>query len=164
MELLKKIINILSYFVYILIIIYIVIELPMIFGYKPLVVLSDSMSPNYKTGDILYYYHVNKDEINKKDIITYVLSDGTYVSHRIIEKNDNTYITKGDANSTVDPISITYEKVLGKVSKVKIPLAGYYIKYVNDHTYTIGVFIVILVSDFLLSNVKNIDIKKRKER
>lgn len=50
--------------IYILLIIYLLIFVPSVFGHKPLVIISGSMEPVLKIGGILYYEKIN---INKFD-------------------------------------------------------------------------------------------------
>lgn len=161
MEFIKKIIKFLTNICYVLILIYAVVEIPMIFGYKPLIVLSGSMEPTYKIGSILYYKDVVKEELKVGDVITFQLTDGTYITHRINRIVENKYETKGDANELPDVFKIDFKDVCGKVSSISIGYVGYYINFINNHIYLVGVAVLILLSEFLLSNVRIFDIKKR---
>ena len=82
-KIIKSIIHFLSYICYILIGLYVLVLIPQIFGYHPLVVLSGSMSPNLKVGSIVYYHKVEENDLKIGDIITYKLDD-KFVSHRIV--------------------------------------------------------------------------------
>ena len=59
MDTVKKVVHILSLIIYGLVSIYVVICIPMIFKYKPLVVLTGSMEPSFKVGSIVYYKRTN---------------------------------------------------------------------------------------------------------
>ena len=83
MEFLKKMIHILSWLIYILIIIYVLICAPMIFGYKPLVVLSGSMEPTYGVGSVIYYHETPKEEIKVGDAITFTY-ETDFITHRVV--------------------------------------------------------------------------------
>ena len=56
---LKIVVRILSYICYGIIGIYALVCLPMVAGFKPVVVLSGSMRPTYEVGTIIYYRHVD---------------------------------------------------------------------------------------------------------
>jgi len=162
--LLKRYIHYLALLCYILILIYISVCIPIIYGYKPLVVLSGSMEPTYKIGSIIYYKKVLENEIQVNDVVTFSLESDTFITHRIIENKDGYYLTKGDANTSPDVRKINYENIHGKVANTSIPLIGYYIEFVNNHLYIVLCIIIILVSEFLLGSVKTFDIDKSKER
>ena len=103
MEIIKKIIHFLSNIIYILITLYVIICLPMLFNYKPLVVLSGSMEPTLPTGSVIYYHPVEESDLKVGDIVTFKLKDNkTLVSHRITSINNGIIQTKGDANNSVD--------------------------------------------------------------
>lgn len=82
-----------------------------IFGYSFFQVKTGSMSGTMEIGDIIAV-KITKD-VKKDDIITYE-KDQILITHRIIEKQDETIITKGDANNAEDE-PISREKVIGKV-------------------------------------------------
>ena len=160
MEFIKRIVHVLSNICYVFIGIYALICAPMIFGYKPLVVLSGSMEPNIKTGSVIYYHKVNKEDLKVGDIITFKTdTKKEYVSHRINAIDGDSYETKGDANNAVDPLKITYEDIIGKDLNINIPYAGYYIDFANKHVYLIIVVAIILISEYLLTNA--FDIKEK---
>ena len=68
-NIIKKIVHILSYIAYILIGLYGIVCVPMIMGYKPVVVLSGSMEPTYHVGSVIYYHQVNKEDLKEQDVI-----------------------------------------------------------------------------------------------
>lgn len=165
MAVVKKIIKFLSTIVYILLFSYGILCLPMFFGYKPLVVLTGSMEPSIQTGGIIYYHKTNKDELKQGDVIVYSFGQSK-VAHRINSIDETgQYETKGDANNTVDAVKVNYSNIEGKVAKVTIPYVGYYVRFVNEHSYIVIVAVIILVSEYLVSNTKAFDIdSKRKEK
>lgn len=159
MKLFKTIIHSLSFFCYLFIIVYALVCLPYIFGYKPLVVLTGSMEPTFKTGSVIYYKSVNRDQIKEGDIITFK-SGNSLVSHRVNKIDNYLYETKGDANNTVDATRIEFSSIVGKDAEISIPYVGFYVKYINEHIYLLFIVAAILVLDFILSNIKP---KKDKE-
>ena len=91
-----------------------------IFGYTFFEVATGSMADTIEVGDAVIV-KVTK-EVQEDDIIVYKDGDN-FITHRLIEINDNgELITKGDANNTEDD-PITKEQVLGKVIKI-IPKLG----------------------------------------
>ena len=105
-----------------------------LFGLKVYTVLSPSMEPEYKTGAIIYVKQVEPSELKTGDVITYLVSDDTTVTHRIvgIEKEDGIiyFTTKGDANKSVDNGRVHMNNVLGKPI-FKIPYLGYAASFVT---------------------------------
>lgn len=162
MEFLRKVVHFLANISYLLIFVYGLLCLPMIVGYKPLVVLSGSMEPTYKVGSILYYHKVDESELGVNDVITFKYDD-LVITHRIENINGDEYSTKGDANNSPDPLPIKYENIMGKVGKLTIPFLGFYVNFINEHLYLIAIVVLILVSEFLLNNVRTFDIKKNRK-
>ena len=104
MKVFSKIIQIFTSFIAILAIVMFI--LPLAIGIRPFIVLSGSMEPAIKTGSIVYINtNVYSYEIEKNDIIAFKLNNQT-VTHRVVEvnKNDETFITKGDANKEKDAL------------------------------------------------------------
>lgn len=89
-----------------------------LFGYKPFIVVSNSMEPTIKKGDLIIAKKQSNYEVN--DVITYQ-SNNQFVTHRIVDKiNDQnsskvSFSTKGDANFSSDLSLITQEDIFGKV-------------------------------------------------
>ena len=83
------------------------------FGIEILRVESDSMKPEFSKGDIIIIQEKKEYEVN--DIITFQLTDNEKITHRIIEKNENKYYTKGDNNNAKDETGIKKDNILGKV-------------------------------------------------
>jgi signal peptidase len=96
-------------------------------SYKTFLVQSGSMSPVIKTGDLIFVKPIS--HYQKGDIITFVDSDTKKVTHRIYEiKNDQSIITKGDANSVTDNNTINSHQIIGKVF-LNLPYLGYLITF-----------------------------------
>lgn len=164
MNVIRKIFWCLSNICYVGIFIYALVSLPILFGYHPLIVLSGSMEPVFSVGGIVYYSEVEKEELHEDDIITYEMEDGTYVTHRIKYVIDGMYQTQGDANNVPDSRFVDFDQIVGKTSDMYLPYIGWYIQFVNDNPYLIGIVVIILLSEFFLENKKNLDIEeKRKE-
>ena len=74
-------------------------------------VKTGSMEDEIHVGD--YILIIKKNNYKVGDIVTYTKED-YYVTHRIVEKNGNKVITKGDANNVVDE-EISVSNIVGKV-------------------------------------------------
>lgn len=86
-----------------------------LFNIRSYTVLSGSMEPTIPTGSIIYT-HKNLG-YNVNDVITFEAAKDQIVTHRVIDIENNgevQYITKGDANTTIDQSRVTADKILGK--------------------------------------------------
>jgi signal peptidase len=120
------------------------------FGYSIFEVQTGSMEKAISAGDWI----ITKITKNVKldDVITYE-TDGEYVTHRIIEVYNGTYVTKGDANNTKDD-PIDQSQIVGKEVAV---LAGFGI--LRKTLFNPAVLITLIITLFLFSLVT----KKNKE-
>ena len=91
-----------------------------LFSYQPIAILSNSMNPTFQRGDIVIYK--KEDKIVPGDIIVFQYQNQIIV-HRVIYINEY-YITKGDANNTVDYIKVQKEDIKG-VYQFSIQYLGY---------------------------------------
>ena len=92
--------------------------LPMPFGYGAAVVLTGSMEPTISADDLILVKEEDNYAIG--DIVVYQ-SSSMLVVHRIVDMDETSVITQGDANNTPDaPIARMYikGKVIGTVSGV----------------------------------------------
>ena len=108
-----------------------------IVGLQPYVVLSGSMEPTYSVGSLIYVKSTDYKQLKVGDPITFLVSEDTVATHRIIEvlpdKDDpNTirYFTKGDANDEPDGSSVHYKNIIGKPI-FSIPYLGYVSNYIQ---------------------------------
>ncbi len=86
------------------------------FGVTILRVSSNSMVPKFKKGDFIVIK--KQEKYNVGDIITFeVIEENSkyYITHRIVEKNENEFITKGDANNKNDDYKVYENVIKGKV-------------------------------------------------
>ena len=89
-----------------------------IFGYSGLIILTGSMEPVYHPGDIIFIKEQKNYFVD--DVITFQ-QRGMIVTHRIIGKDGETFVTQGDANNSADtPINLgdIYGKVIASIPKV----------------------------------------------
>lgn len=82
-----------------------------LFGYAFFEIETGSMENTINVGDAVIVKLTNN--VNVEDIIVYK-KDNNYITHRIIEINDEKIITKGDANNSQDE-EIENNQICGKV-------------------------------------------------
>lgn len=93
-------------------------------GSRPAVVLSGSMEPTIKTGSLVII-DTDYDEPEENDVAAFE-TGGALVIHRLVERTDEGWVTKGDANDSEDPWRITDENIKGK-TVFWVPELGYLI-------------------------------------
>lgn len=112
-------------------------------------ILTGSMMPKYNPGDVVLVAKTNLDKLDNNDVITFKINENT-VTHRIVQKTDEGFITKGDNNNVNDLEVITKEKILGKVI-FKIPKIGFILQIlstpyiVSIEMILMGLFILYLI-------------------
>ncbi|MBO5449601.1 MAG: signal peptidase I [Ruminococcus sp.] len=154
----KKIANILSTLLIVVLIIALaaVLVSKLVFGVEMKAVLTGSMEPELPVGSLLIISPAEYEDINIGDDITFVRDKNlTLVTHRVIEKDDETQkiTTQGIANNSADKPT-SYGNVVGKVA-FHIPFAGYFVIWTSDLKGKIicGIIIVALVAlSILFSN------------
>ena len=132
---------------------YILLCIPVFWGYVPFEVTFDSMNPSYTDGELVYYELVNKSDLKVGDLVVYDDSEleNNRIFHRIVEITDSGLITKGDALEFNDPNLLKYESVVGRVTNTKFPMIGPYVKFANSNKVFIYAAIGIWGLYFLLS-------------
>lgn len=124
----KKIIDIVSTVITVLVVIVALLLVGVrLVGYMPFAIISPSMTPLYKVGDMVYVKSTDFEDINVGDVITFVVDEsGKTATHRVVEVNreERYFRTKGDANKTEDGAAVIYENVVGTV-RFSLPKLGY---------------------------------------
>ena len=87
-------------------------ELVTLFGYSYLEVISGSMEPTISIGDIIII-DTKDNDYKVNDIVTFKDVNGSFVTHKIVDKTDKGFITKGDANNTIDQDYIASKDIIG---------------------------------------------------
>lgn len=138
-------------------------DVPSVMGYYPMIVLTDSMNPVIKSGDLIIGKVVSASDIKKNDIISFFDPDGdgnSVVTHRVVEiLNDGgnlQFRTKGDANNTFDNLLVDSSDVVG-VYSTKISGAGNVAMFMSSTT---GLIVCVLVPIIILIIV---DVVRRKK-
>lgn len=107
-----------------------------IMSIKCFIIKSGSMQPTLNIKDIIITKKEKEYYIG--DIITYNVNDEYFVTHRIVKRDEENFITKGDNNNCEDKESIKIEDVEGKV----IAIIDFKVKCIA--TFFIGIIICFL--------------------
>ncbi len=125
-------------------------------GLMPFTVLSGSMEPVYSAGDLIYVKEVDPFELEEGTIITFMLSEDTIATHRIVEvvpdAEDDTVIrfkTKGDANESEDGGLVHYKNVIG-TPIFSVPKLGYVANFIQEPP---GTYVAIAAGALILALV-----------
>lgn len=127
-------------------------------GIQVFSVISGSMEPEYPVGSLIYVQKVEPSEIKVGDVITFVLSDETPATHRVIsiDYENERFYTRGDANYHIDEETgekvymedppVYFKNLIGKPI-FKIPLLGYVAYYIQHPP---GMYVAIAIGALLL--------------
>ncbi len=141
-------------------------------GFQVFTVLSGSMEPNYHTGSLIYVKAVDHTQLKAGDVITFMLSEDTVATHRIMgvvpDEEDPSvlrYRTKGDANEAEDGKLVHYKNIIGS-PVFTIPYLGYVAAYIQDPpgTYLAISGGAILLALMFLPDLLFEDDKKKEEK
>ena len=115
-------------------------------GIHPYIVLSGSMEPEIPAGGVVFTDTGKKDP-SVGQIITYRMGDQT-VTHRIIRKKEDTYITKGDANKREDLAPVSASQITGTVL-FSLPYLGILFSRLQSASPAYLILLMIILSLFL---------------
>ena len=95
-------------------------EVPRVGKWLPLVVLTDSMYPEIKSGDLIICRVTDPEDVQVKDVISFFDPMGTgtsVVTHRVMdistENGKRYFTTQGDANNAADMVPVPADKLVG---------------------------------------------------
>lgn len=119
-----------------------------LFGYTPLTVSSESMSPTFTTSDLIIIKECDPETLKEGDIITFhALIENQYSlnTHRITKITDENglkvFNTKGDNNPVEDKKIVSSGDIVGKYV-LKIAGLGLLMKFLSS---SIGFLLVIII-------------------
>ena len=122
---------------------------------KVYAVETGSMEPELSVGDVVFLKETDFFVLRKGDIVTISYFDNSGVfTHRItkIDYENELVYTKGDANSTDDPVPAQADRVIGKLW-FSLPLLGYISLRFNRRTVLLlfaGVAIALVLINCVL--------------
>lgn len=136
-------------------------SVPSIGGYSPLIVLTDSMDPDIKAGDLIITKSIDKSEIEVGMTVSFFdpnSNSGAVVTHQIIEKvienGQVLYRTKGINNNISDRELVPEDNVIGEYTGTRFAGVGSIVLFAQS-TWGLVIcilIIVILFGVFILSN------------
>lgn len=136
-------------------------SVPSIGGYSPLIVLTDSMDPDIKAGDLIITKRIDKSEIEIGMTVSFFdpnSNSGAVVTHQIIEKviedGQVLYRTKGINNNISDRELVPEDNVIGEYTGTRFAGLGSIVLFAQS-TWGLVIcilIIVILFGVFILSN------------
>ena len=132
-------------------------------GLRVFHVISPSMEPTYREGDLIYVKEVDPDSVKVGDPITFVLNEDLVVAtHRVVavDSENRQFTTKGDANKTEDASPVHFNNLIG-VPVFAIPLLGYVSAYIQSPP---GMYVAIGIGAALLAAVFLPDLLTKKEK
>ena len=109
-------------------------EVPGVLGYTPLIVLTDSMYPDIKSGDIIICKDIDPTDIKEEDVISFFdpadKNHTAVVTHKVIEvvidEDGNRYFrTKGTNNNAEDKMLVPAENLVGIWTEVRFGGLGH---------------------------------------
>lgn len=143
---------------------------PSVFGVTPLVVMSGSMSgdaeDHIEVGDLIFSSKTEPAKLQVGDVISFMESETTVVTHRIIEVGKTEdgkiqWITKGDANNAEDKKPVTEDQLVG-VYKMRIPKAGDFAMFMQTSLGMI-IFVGIPLFAFIIYDIIRRNMQAKKE-
>jgi signal peptidase I len=102
---------------------------PLAFGAKPLTVLSGSMEPTLRTGDVVVSKRVSPTDVRPGDIVTFHDPErgGALVTHRVramrVHGRKVDFVTRGDANNASERWTVAADGELGR-TVYRVPMVG----------------------------------------
>ena len=125
--------------VFVVVVLALLLAGPRFLGLHVFTVLSGSMEPVYHTGALIYVKEIEDTRsIPDGTVITYMASEDTIVTHRIVaavpDEQDPSlirYRTKGDANDVEDGTLVHYKNILG-TPVFTVPALGYLANYIQN--------------------------------
>ena len=123
-------------------------------GYKPYIVLSDSMRDTFAVGDLSVSAQADPETLEPGDIITFTSIDpsnyGTVITHKIREiteyEGDPAFVTYGTTTGVDDSYPVPFDNVIGEY-KFRLPKMGYFFEFL---TTPAGYVTVILIPFLVL--------------
>lgn len=139
----------------------------LLFGWKPDIILSNSMSPTLESGDLAIVVPSEVEEIEEGSVICFISPlDGHSLCHRVVEigiRGGNRFFrTQGDANDSRDPFAVPTENVRGR-TVVRIPKLGFLILALKSPWgFVFGLLIpaLIIIADEIWKIIKDRKMKR----
>ena len=105
------------------------VTVPRAFGMTPLTILSGSMQPEFKVGDVVVDQRISPLQARTGDVVTFhdPSRGGDLVTHRVVKRVVNgsfvSFVTQGDANTGTERWSVPAGGTIGRVT-MHVPAVG----------------------------------------
>ena len=138
-----------------------------VFGYRIFTIVTESMVPKYKVGDMILSRETDINSLNIGEEVVYMGASGDFkdkiVTHQIIKidetKGEKYFHTKGLANSVEDPI-VTSSQIMGRVV-YKFKILSMLSKLINN---MYGFYFIVFVPFVVLLFFEIMDVIHAKEK
>lgn len=131
-------------------------------GFGFYTIISESMLPKYKIGDMIISKQVPASTIKVGDDVVYKGKEGDFkdkiVTHQVVEIKENTFVTKGINNLIEDP-EITSDQIYGIVLFKPVFLS--FLSRIVSNTY--GFYFIIFVPLTIMIFLEIVETIKEKE-
>ena len=122
-------------------------------GYKPYIVLSDSMRDTFAVGDLSVSVQTDPETLEPGDIITFASIDpsnyGAVVTHKIREiteyEGEPAFVTYGTTTGVDDSYPVPFDNVIGEY-KFRLPKMGYFFEFLT----TPAGYVTVILTPFLV--------------
>ena len=116
-------------------------EVPDFGGTLPLIVLTDSMYPEIKSGDLIICKTIAPEEVEEGDVISFYDPAGngmSVITHKVVEIIDEdgklSFRTRGINNNTDDRLPVPADKLIAKYTGIRISGAGNFAIFMQSTT------------------------------
>jgi signal peptidase I len=123
------------------------VALPRVVGLEAFTVLSGSMEPTLRIGDVVIDRPIHPEAIRLGDVVTFRDPDSPrrLLTHRVVQLrirgSDAYVVTKGDANHTTEHWSIPLGGTLGRV-EYRVPKLGFTLRWAGGRFGRLGLILV----------------------
>lgn len=124
-------------------------DVPSIGTKTPLIVLTESMEPKIKDGDLIIVNDCNASDVQVGDVIAFfdpASKTGSVVTHRVIGRitlgGKISFKTQGDNNDFDDRLPVPAENVIGIYEGTRIPVIGALLMFMQS---TLGLILCVLI-------------------
>lgn len=128
-------------------------KVPSIGNYSPLIVLTESMHPQIKAGDLILCKHVNQSQASQLTVGTVISfydpdeGSSAVVTHKIIQvltddQGNVSYVTQGVNNNIRDRLPVPSADVIGVYTGVRFAFVGKVVMFAQT---TVGLVLFVAV-------------------
>jgi signal peptidase len=124
-------------------------EVPDFGGYLPLIVLTDSMYPDIKSGDLIICKTIDPNDVKEDMVISFFDPEGNgtaVVTHKVVEvleqDGKRSFRTAGINNNTADRLPVPAENLVGEYTEIRFGGVGNVALFMQT---TAGLVICVLV-------------------